>query len=312
VAEAYKRERKHHRFSRYAAIRYDERTLKLDTAGEFATLSTPAGRARFGLIFGDYHRQYLDGSWMIAKTAALKQKNRVWYLHLTATKEIPDATGPETIGVDSGIKRVATLSTGKVFKGGRIKHLRLRRFKQRRSLKKKSEGQSRSRNKRRLLKRLSEREHRAVEWLLWNVANEIVREAIKADASTIAVEDLKHIRTRIRVAKKQRLIQHGWPFSSLIQKIKHVASKHGIHVVEVDARNTSKSCSRCGHCDNHNRKNQSEFRCLSCGYSHNADLNASFNIRQRHVSDGCQSVITGLNVRPSGQGKEIRQLQLTD
>ncbi|MEW6207402.1 MAG: transposase [Acidobacteriota bacterium] len=287
VSEAYKREMKHHLFGPHVAVRYDERTLTLDIAREYATLSTLSGRVRVGLILSDYHRQYLDGRWMIAHTAALKQKNRVWYLHLTLTREIPDARGPETIGVDSGIKRVATVNTGKVFKGGRIKQLRRRRFHQRRSLKRHSEGQSRSRNRRRLLKRLSEREKRAVEWMLWNIANEIVREAIKANASAIAVEDLKHIRERIRVAKKQRLIQHGWPFSSLIAKIRHVASKAGIRVIEVDARNTSKRCSRCGHCDRGNRKSQSDFRCLRCGYSHNADLNASFNIRHRHVCDGC-------------------------
>lgn len=303
VAQAYKREIKHHRFSRQAAVRYDERTLKLDIEREVATLSTLTGRVRVGLIFGDYHRQYLDGSWAIAKTATLKQKNRVWYLHLTATKEIPDATEPEVVGVDSGIKRVATISTGKVFKGGRVKNLRLRRFKQRRSLQK----GMKTRGKRRLLKRLSEREHRAVEWLLWNIANGIVREAIKANASTIAVEDLKYIRQQIRVARKQRLIQHGWPFSSLILKVRHVASKYGIKVVEVDARNTSRTCSRCGHCDKRNRKSQSEFHCLSCGYSHNADLNASYNIRQRQVADGCVAVTQRLNA-PTAEGKESRLL----
>jgi hypothetical protein len=52
-----------------------------------------------------------------------------------------------------------------------------------------------------------------------------VDEALKVGAGTIAIEDLKGIRSRIKVAKKQRLIQHGWPFSSLFLKIAHVASK---------------------------------------------------------------------------------------
>ena len=125
-----------------------------------------------------------------------------------------------------------------------------------------------------------------MEWKLWNVANDIVRGAIATDCGTIAVEDLTHIRTRIRAAKKQRLIEQGWPFASLQTKVRHVASRHGIKVVEVDARNTSRTC-RCGHVDKASRIDQSNFRCTHCGHSLNADLNAAFNIRARHVSSGC-------------------------
>src|SRR5882672_6655163 len=76
------------------------------------------------------------------------------------------------------------------------------------------------------LKWLAGKEKRSVDWLLWNVANEIVDEALKVNAGTIAIEDLKGIRTRIKCARKQRLIMHGWPFASLFAKMKHVGSKH--------------------------------------------------------------------------------------
>ena len=165
----------------------------------------------------------------------------------------PTLRATRVIGVDSGIVRIATINTGKVFKGGIIKHIRERRFKQRRDL---QSARHKSRNQRRLLKRLAGKEKRSVDWLLWNVANGIVDEALKVGAGTIAVEDLKGIRDRIRVAKKQRLIHHGWPFSSLFLKIAHVASKHGIKVESVDARNTSRTCHKCGHCDRANRKSR--------------------------------------------------------
>src|SRR5262245_30143847 len=179
-------------------------------------------------------------------TATVYHKGLTWFLHLIVTKDIPDSPSEEAIGVDSGIVRIATTSTGKVFKGGTIKHIRERRFKQRRDL---QAARHKSRNQRRLLKRLAGKEKRGVEWRLWNVANEIVNEALNTGAGTIVVEDLKGIRARIRVAKKKRLIHHGWPFSSLFAKIEHVASKHGIRVETVDARNTSKTCHKCGHCD---------------------------------------------------------------
>src|SRR5262249_24366080 len=262
VAEAYKRDKdKHHCWKETAAMRYDARTLTVKLDQEFATLTTLDGRVRVSLILSDYHRRYLDGSWEIEPTATVRRQGRIWYLHLIATKDIPDSQSDGAIGVDSGIVRIATTSTGKVFKGGIIKHIRERRFKQRRDL---QSARHKSRNQRRLLKRLAGKEKRSVEWLLWNVANGIVDEALKAGAGTVAIEALKGIRSRIKVAKKQRLIQHGWPFSSLFLKIAHVASKHGIRMESVEARNTSRTCHKCGHCDKANRKSQTVFVCVRC------------------------------------------------
>lgn len=298
VSEAYKRESdKLHKWRDSAALRYDARTLTLKLEHERATLTTLQGRVSVGLVVSDYHRQYLSGEWEIASTATLKRSGKVWYLHMVATRDVPESTGSNVVGLDAGIKRIATLSTGKTFKGAAISQLRRRRFRQRRSLQRKPEGQSKSRNSRRLLKRLSGKEHRAVEWKLWNIAGGIVREAVKVGCATIAIEDLKHIRSRIRVAKKQRLIQHGWPFSSLFAKVRHVASKHGIRVAEVDAANTSRTCSRCGYCDKANRQTQSDFRCVSCSHSLNADYMAALNIRDRCVSLGWDSVNNPANVR---------------
>src|SRR5262249_12013822 len=123
VAEAYMRDKvTHHCWRETAAIRYDARTLtvKID---QDATLSTLDGRVRVSLIISDYHRQYLDGTWEIEPTATLLRRGKIWYLHLVATKEIPDSPNSAAIGVDSGIVRIATTSTGKVFKGGTIKHI---------------------------------------------------------------------------------------------------------------------------------------------------------------------------------------------
>ena len=299
VAEAYKRDKQtHHRWKETAAMRYDARTLTVKLDQEFATLTTLDGRVRVNLILSDYHRQYLDGTWEIEPTATISRKGRTWYLHLIVTKDVPDSQSEGVIGVDSGIVRIATVNTGKTFNGGIIKHIRERRFKQRRDL---QSARHKSRNQRRLLKRLAGKEKRGVEWLLWNVANGIVGEALKAGAGTIAVEDLKGIRARIRVAKKQRLIHHGWPFSSLFLKIAHVGSKRGVKVESVDARNTSRAC-RCGHVDKANRTTQSTFRCVACGYSHNADYVASHNVAARYVERRCESVTTRPKVRPPGQG----------
>ncbi|WP_165074656.1 zinc ribbon domain-containing protein [Methanogenium sp. MK-MG] len=42
-----------------------------------------------------------------------------------------------------------------------------------------------------------------------------------------------------------------------------------------------KQCSECGFIGKENWKNQSEFVCLECGYSENADINTAKNISFR-------------------------------
>jgi len=52
----------------------------------------------------------------------------------------------------------------------------------------------------------------------------------------------------------------------------------GIPIFFVDPKNTSRTYSRCGCVSKSNRKTQSKFVCVQCGFSLNADLNASKNI----------------------------------
>ena len=71
-------------------------------------------------------------------------------------------------------------------------------------------------------------------------------------------------------------------FSLLRQMIADKAALAGVLVEYVDPHNTSRTCSKCGHCEKGNRGNQSDFRCRSCGREAHADINAAENIRQGH------------------------------
>ena len=54
--------------------------------------------------------------------------------------------------------------------------------------------------------------------------------------------------------------------------------------VEVDPAYTSQACAFCGHTSRGNRPTQSQFRCLSCGFTANADYQASLNIARRGLT----------------------------
>ena len=49
-------------------------------------------------------------------------------------------------------------------------------------------------------------------------------------------------------------------------------------LLEVDPKHTSQKCHQCGFITTENRKTQAQFKCVNCGYSGNADINAALNI----------------------------------
>jgi putative transposase len=50
------------------------------------------------------------------------------------------------------------------------------------------------------------------------------------------------------------------------------------NVIKVNPAYTSQKCSKCGHTCKENRKTQSLFECVNCGYTANADFQATLNI----------------------------------
>ncbi len=59
------------------------------------------------------------------------------------------------------------------------------------------------------------------------------------------------------------------------------SSRYGAQVALVPPKDTSITCSECGHIEEDNRKTQARFVCQSCGYTKNADVNAAINIDNR-------------------------------
>ncbi|MFW6072145.1 MAG: zinc ribbon domain-containing protein [Thermoplasmatota archaeon] len=70
---------------------------------------------------------------------------------------------------------------------------------------------------------------------------------------------------------------HVWAFNKLYQYVEYKAREHDIQVKQIDPKNTSRICSKCGHIDKNNRSKE-RFKCKKCGYELHADYNASKNI----------------------------------
>ena len=90
-------------------------------------------------------------------------------------------------------------------------------------------------------------------------------------------------RTERTVRRSQRAKHSSWSFFQLRFFLSYKAALAGVPLHIVDPRNTSRTCSACGHCAKANRKSQAAFVCVQCGNMMNADINAAINISRAEV-----------------------------
>ena len=195
------------------------------------------------------------------------------------------------LGIDLGVSNIATDSDGKAHSGKAIKNVRYRHRRLRNKLQRLGTLGSRRR-----LRKLSGQERRFAKHVNHCLSKRIVAKAERTKRA-IALEELTHIRTRVRARRSQRATLHSWAFAQLMAFISYKAQLRGVPVHFVDPRNTSRTCPACGHCAKENRKTQASFVCTSCGFAGPADVIAAGNIASRaavnrpHCSEAEGSVV---------------------
>lgn len=285
VCEAYKRDKsKLPKFRKHASMPFDQRMMSFKGIDRVSLL-TLQGRVIVPFVMGKYQTERFTNA--KGQCDLVLRKDGKWFLLVTV--DLPDtAPTPATdfIGVDLGITNLATTSDGEHFTGNDVEQVRQKQFALRQTLQhkagKQSQGGKRPRSIRRLCKRTSKREQNFRKHTNHFISKKLVASAIDTQRG-IALEDLKGIRQRVekRFRREQRAKVSGWSFFELRQFITYKAQMAGVSVVLVEARHTSRTCSACGHCATENRQSQSEFVCVECGHSLNADFNAAINIRGR-------------------------------
>ncbi len=83
------------------------------------------------------------------------------------------------------------------------------------------------------------------------------------------------------------ILDQGW--GEFRRQLEYKQLWRGGKVVTINPGYTSQACSACGHVSSENRKTQSRFECVVCGFAENADLNAALNIQSAgHALSACQ------------------------
>jgi IS605 OrfB family transposase len=112
-----------------------------------------------------------------------------------------------------------------------------------------------------------------------NEINRIINNIDLGNIKDIIIEDLKNVKTGKKYFNNK--IQR-WSYVKTISKLELICDEYGINMVKVSPSYTSQTCSACGHIDKNNRFKE-QFKCLSCDYECDADVNASINIHNKGV-----------------------------
>lgn len=276
--------------------RYNLHTFKIYWDKSVISMSTTAGRLRLPFKIPEYARYAIE---LPTATADLVYRKNRFYLHIVVkATDVEFIDNGSVIGVDIGVTRPAVTSDNRFHGNRHMQEVVKRTVRLRRALQ--SNG---SKSAKRHLRSLAGREQRFRRDCDHVVSKSIIDHI--EPGTTVVIENLTDIRTRCKTRRgeaKRRL--HSWSFAQLKSFLEYKAEAAGCQVASIDPRHTSQRCSRCGYVYRGNRKSQSEFCCRKCGFKHNADLNASKNIRDKHLvgwttcpSDGPHS--TGLSSQVS-------------
>ncbi len=222
-------------------------------------------------VFGEYQAANLA---RIRGQADLVYRDDMFFLYCTIEfQEPPPVEIKKWLGIDMGIINIAVDSDGTVHTGEKVEKVRRRFSKTRKNLQRRG-----TKSAKRILKRIRRREARFRAAENHRISKSLVANA-KDTSRGLAVEDLSgNSHSFCGWASATGLNTPVGPFSSCASSNTRRKPPAGIPVVLVDPRNTSRTCSECGHCEKGNRKTQGSFLCRHCGILRNADE------KQRQVS----------------------------
>ena len=166
------------------------------------------------------------------------------------------------VGFDFGMKRLGTLSNGEII-GADIEKLLY-------ELQRK--------------KRCSKAYYRKKEEIREYINREIKKIGFN-EVKLIVVEKLKNMKYKMkergRLSKNIRSVFYNLSYRQVINRIQMLSEECRTVFRSTSPFYTSQECFRCGHIEKGNRLSQELFVCQSCGYTDNADENASKVILKR-------------------------------
>ncbi|MBI9095255.1 MAG: transposase [Sphaerochaeta sp.] len=212
-----------------------------------------------------------------------------WYMSVCCKRDVATPLHPSAsvVGVDMGITRMATVSDGTVYPPiNAVRRYEKQLARAQRQLARKAKGSNRRRKARLHVSRIQEKIANVRKDYLHKVTTDLSKNHAEIVMEDLSVKNMSksargtteepgtNVRAKSRLNKA--ILDQGWSMFKVMLEYKQ--KERGGTLVLVDPAYTSQTCSACGVVDKLSRCSQAVFLCRSCGYTINADLNASINI----------------------------------
>ncbi len=227
-----------------------------------------------------HEQDYLATSAKVLSATVSEEAGR-WFVSVQIEEEQDesDRTAMPAIGVDLGIKTLATLSDGTTFHNPRaLKHAqkKLRRLERQKSRRTKG-----SQNREKTVKHLA-KVHARIAHIRKDAAHQLTSYLVKNHA-LIAIEDV-HVAGMLKNHKLAQAVSDS-NFGEIRRQLEYKSLWHGTHLVTVDRfYPSSKTCSSCGWVNEKLTLADRTFICEQCGPAIDRDLNAAINLKIVAVS----------------------------
>lgn len=256
----------------------------------FPSFKSKRGKQSFTL---DYERFKVDGHWLyiqkldtpVNMAEALRFSGKLkwatisceagrWYVSFSVEFEQVETVEPpqEAVGIDLGLKTLATLSDGVAFENQKLLRSELAHYKRlSRRLSRRKEQSNRWRRARQQLARFHQR--------ISNRRLDIIHKMTTQIAKThrlIAVEDLN-----VKGMARNRKLALSIADASMGEVLRQLTYKAQRLVKVGRFYASSKTCSDCGHVSQSLTLSERRWVCTGCGVLHERDWNASKNILQK-------------------------------
>jgi len=251
----------HNRFRLTGSIHVYEQAIKLPRLGRLRLTE----------------RDYLPTTGARILSATVSERVGRWYISVLVEIEIadPEPAQESIIGVDLGVKALATTSEGLVIPNPKALQQRLRKVKRlQRAVSRKTTG---SANYRKACLKLA-RLHQHVANVRRNALHQATTRLAKTK-SAVVIEDLNVSGLRGNHKLARAISDVG--LREFRRQLIYKGTWYGCRVIIADRFfPSSKRCSGCGHIRKQLALGERQFKCEVCGFSCDRDLNAARNLEQ--------------------------------
>jgi IS605 OrfB family transposase len=220
----------------------------------------------------------------LCTSVTLNERKGEWYATFVVERKTKKPSPKEVVGVDIGM--VSIVSTSKGHHYGQISE-ELRKRIEKSAQKRRRKQKLNACLKRKGRPEVSLSDSRAEAYSkneIGHALNLMISEIPNPNDASVAIERLSVKDMRFKSRQMNRALRTS-QLAHVRDKLKFKLDEQGIRYRSVQPAYSSQQCSKCGFTLKMNRRNQSEFLCLFCGYSANADFNAALNIAERFGDD---------------------------